>query len=261
MPDIEKIKCNKTGSIYIIKNKNNDKVYIGQTTLSVKERFNAHKKRSTLKNRNYKIYNAMRKYGVETFYVETIEENIPLNMLDEKEIYYIKKYNSFENGYNSTSGGDGRTINCQYDEHKMLEMAKSGIIAEEIAKEFNCNKATIFRTLHKLGFYYHKQPNEKEIKNLVLSNKTYKEISGITGIPIWTVERFCQKNNISKRNKYVKYRKDFNEKDVIFDYISNVKIKDICEKYNINEKTIYNIKKRNNIPNRPQVYKYKTFYR
>lgn len=65
----------RTGSIYIIKNTVNPKVYIGQTTMSVKERFAAHKKPVTRKKRSsYKLYNAMNKYSVENFYVETLKK-------------------------------------------------------------------------------------------------------------------------------------------------------------------------------------------
>jgi hypothetical protein len=54
----------RTGSIYIIKNTVNDKVYIGQTTMAVHERFMVHMKPSTAKlRRNYKLYNAVTKYG------------------------------------------------------------------------------------------------------------------------------------------------------------------------------------------------------
>lgn len=70
----------RTGSIYIIKNTVNDKVYIGQTTTTVHERFMAHMKPSTSKMRHtYKLYNAILKYGADKFYVETLLENIPIS--------------------------------------------------------------------------------------------------------------------------------------------------------------------------------------
>lgn len=60
---------NRAYSIYIIKNTINNKVYIGQTSQSVDERFREHMKPSTIKKRgNYKIYNAIEKYGKENFY-------------------------------------------------------------------------------------------------------------------------------------------------------------------------------------------------
>ena len=47
----------------------------------------------------------MRKYGIENFHIELIEEtDIP----EEKEVYWIEYYGSFKNGYNATLGGDGK---------------------------------------------------------------------------------------------------------------------------------------------------------
>ena len=48
---------------------------------------------------------AMRKYGIEHFHIELIEET---NNPEEKEQYWIKYYNSFKKGYNATLGGDGK---------------------------------------------------------------------------------------------------------------------------------------------------------
>lgn len=42
-------------------------------------------------------------YGVENFKVELLEV-VPFNKKDEAEKFYIKKYNSIENGYNLTIG-------------------------------------------------------------------------------------------------------------------------------------------------------------
>ena len=47
----------------------------------------------------------MRKYGVEHFHIELIEET---DNPEEREIYWIEKKQSFKNGYNATLGGDGR---------------------------------------------------------------------------------------------------------------------------------------------------------
>ena len=140
----------KTGLIYIIKNNVNNKVYIGQTTSSLTTRFHQHLKNSTLKSRHYKLYNAIKKYGKEHFYIELLENNVPLSHLNEKEIYYIEKYNSFNNGYNSSKGGDGRTINKHYDEKQIIKMYKAGHSESEIASMFNISYATISRTLARL---------------------------------------------------------------------------------------------------------------
>lgn len=137
------------GTIYIIKNTINDNVYIGQTTLPVNERFKAHIKRSTILTKHYKLYNAMRKYGRDKFYYEILEENIPINELDRKEIFYIEKYDSFNNGYNSTKGGDGRTINKDCDEEIIIKEYSCGKSSSEIAEMFGVSYNTILRVLER----------------------------------------------------------------------------------------------------------------
>ena len=94
--------------IYIIKNKINNKVYIGQTTRSLEWRFLHHKGQINCKNQCSALYSAFKKYGVENFWIESIEEgNFSHEELNKKEIYYIKKYNSVSpNGYNLQLGGD-----------------------------------------------------------------------------------------------------------------------------------------------------------
>ena len=47
----------------------------------------------------------MRKYGIEHFHIELIEET---DNPEEREIYWIEKYQTFKNGYNATLGGDGK---------------------------------------------------------------------------------------------------------------------------------------------------------
>lgn len=47
----------------------------------------------------------MRKYGIEHFHIEQIEET---DKPEEREIYWINFYNSYKNGYNATLGGDGK---------------------------------------------------------------------------------------------------------------------------------------------------------
>ena len=48
----------------------------------------------------------MNKYGLENFSIEVLEE-VSLDEVNEKEIYWIEKLGSFKYGYNATKGGDG----------------------------------------------------------------------------------------------------------------------------------------------------------
>ena len=51
----------------------------------------------------------MRKYGIQNFVVEEIE-NCSSEIVEEREIYWIKYFQSYSNGYNATFGGDGKQI-------------------------------------------------------------------------------------------------------------------------------------------------------
>lgn len=101
-------------TIYKITNKINGKVYIGKTTCCIEKRFREHLNDSK-KNRYNKrpLYDAINKYGEENFSIEVVETNIPDEEINEKEIFYIKQFNSYvgfksSNGYNATLGGDSR---------------------------------------------------------------------------------------------------------------------------------------------------------
>lgn len=134
------------GYIYKITNKVNNKVYIGQTKTSIAKRWNAHKTRY---NNNIRsgIYGAMHKYGIENFKIEKIIE-CPIEDLDKMEKYYIKKYNSYYNGYNLTLGGDGTQI-INLDEEKVIEKYKECGFITDTAKFFNCCELAISNILHK----------------------------------------------------------------------------------------------------------------
>lgn len=67
-----------SGTIYIIKNKENDKVYVGQTTSTLSERFRHHKSSILASDKkNMKLYSAMREIGVDKFYIKPLEEHVP----------------------------------------------------------------------------------------------------------------------------------------------------------------------------------------
>lgn len=87
--------------IYCITNLINNHQYIGITSRSLKVRFSEH-----CCHPQTLIYYAVKKYGKENFIIELIEDNVPSNIVDEKERYYIKTYNTLvPNGYNLSTGG------------------------------------------------------------------------------------------------------------------------------------------------------------
>ena len=197
----------QTGLIYIIRNTVNEKVYIGQTTLSMKLRWEAHMKPSTHKRKGtYKLYNAMNKYGKDKFYYEILEKNIPLEELDQIEINYIERFNSFFNGYNSTKGGDGRYFNNNYDVEKIVSDYKNGMSAPEIAKEYNVHSATIRRVLHTQNIKLRQDGRklEDDIKDEIIAMakvNSYEDIAAHYNVNEKTIRRFLKKHGFSKRSK------------------------------------------------------------
>ena len=87
------------------------KKYIGQTRNEENRRKDFLNINIRYSTKNSKIDNARQKYGPENFIyriiVEVFDENIKklLDKLDELEKFFIKDYNTIENGYNSDKGG------------------------------------------------------------------------------------------------------------------------------------------------------------
>ena len=249
----------RTGSIYIIRNTENDKVYIGQTTMSVHDRFMAHMKPSTCKKRaSYKLYNAINKYGRDKFYVETLENGIPVEQLNEREIALINKYDSYENGYNTTPGGDGRIFNKISDEEEILNLARSGVKAADIAEKYGVNKETIRRELRHLGFRY--RPNQKKIVELAKSGLSNKKVAEIMGCDPYTVSRALNRSDSRKHRIPIKCRESFDCEALMNDYYNQMPIQEICDKYNITKTSFYRIKAEKGFATRPQIYKHKIRY-
>jgi len=82
------------------------KSYIGKTIKSTQERLNEHIKLSD-KGSTHIFHRAIRKYGIENFITIVLEDNICQDKVNEREKYWIAYYDTYNNGYNMTEGGDG----------------------------------------------------------------------------------------------------------------------------------------------------------
>lgn len=92
--------------IYKITCKPNNKIYVGQS-IDINTRWVAHiRELNGNRHHNTKLQNAWNKYGSENFVFEIVEE-CSKEKLNDKEKYWIAFYDSFNNGYNLTIGGDG----------------------------------------------------------------------------------------------------------------------------------------------------------
>ena len=95
--------------VYKITNKVNNKIYIGLTNKSLQKRWKAHCNSAFSKNDPYVFHKAIRKYGEDSFKKEILESDLTEDDAKEKEIFYIKKFNSYYlngHGYNMTYGGE-----------------------------------------------------------------------------------------------------------------------------------------------------------
>ena len=96
----------------MFKNTINNKVYIGQS-INIDKRHKEHKHNhlnGNYCNYNSKFYRALRKYGFDNFEISVLEE-CSREELNTKEVEYIKQYDSYRNGYNSTVGGEDNPSN------------------------------------------------------------------------------------------------------------------------------------------------------
>lgn len=92
--------------IYEITNDVNNKSYVGKTEFDINKRFVEHCQEAFKeRSKNRPLYRAMRKYGVEHFHIQLIEET---DVPEEREVYWIAKKDTYHNGYNATLGGDGK---------------------------------------------------------------------------------------------------------------------------------------------------------
>lgn len=86
--------------IYKITNSCNEKVYIGQTTRTLKKRLYDHFSKAN-KGLKRKLHVAISELGKENFEIKEIAKTYDKKIADFLELEMIKKYDSIENGYNT----------------------------------------------------------------------------------------------------------------------------------------------------------------
>ena len=179
--------------IYKITNKIDGKCYIGQTIKNAEERWREHQAHAfgTHPNDvNKTLYKAIRKYGLENFTFEVLQDNIETyEQLDKAEIYWIDFYNSFIKGYNETFGGQ------QY--HKILPN-------KEIIED-----------------YYKTRSARKTALNFGIDHSTVDDILNQNNIPRFTFRQSTgQRIKISKEN----FEKEFDSVKDCAEWFVNNKI-------------------------------------
>lgn len=208
------------GIIYCYTCKSTHKRYIGQTINEYNRRhdFLTKERYCTLitAKRLSKFDTARKKYGLEDFIYEVIKEfyfedkKSLIDLLNEQETFYIKQYDTFRNGYNSTTGGMNRKLSKE-TKNKISNSLK-GHKMSDLTKE-------------KLTFKGHKHTDENKY---LLSKIQKKRLRNKENHPMFGKhhsEESKLKNSISRQGKCTK-EENGNSKSVICYSKSNVFIKE-----------------------------------
>ncbi len=92
--------------VYLITNSNSGKRYVGKTTKLLDVRWRGHV--ATSLSSDVPLARAIKKHGTDAFTREVLEACDSLDMLNEREIFWIQKLDTYHGrGYNATPGGDG----------------------------------------------------------------------------------------------------------------------------------------------------------
>ena len=174
-------------TIYLLTNSINQKIYVGQTWLSLHGRMG--KNGSNYQNSTY-LYNAIQKYGSNKFYYEVLAQCSDQKSADYLEDYYINLYNSrnSEIGYNLKEGGSAGK-HSEGTKQKISDTLKTQAAAwtpEEKAKraepisgywegkergpQTEEHKALVVKTLEPGGFVGHHHTEEAK-SNISQKNK------------------------------------------------------------------------------------------
>lgn len=181
--------------IYMATNNTNNKSYIGKTIFELSHRKWEHIN-DAKKTANTTIYfhKAINKYGKNSFKWHVLWKGICDDVwLNELEKYYIYFYDTFNNGYNMTEGGDGAASGknnsfCKLSPKRRMEIILKG---NEKRRKFRHSEETLNKMSETRSKMYKGRNNPM--------SKIYKLISPFdeTFVVQDGLERFCSNMGIS----------------------------------------------------------------
>lgn len=158
------------GWIYIITNDCNNKKYIGQT-ISKERRHERHLAdlRSN-RHHSHKLQRAYNKYGEEHFHFEYLKFEVDNTFqLCEMEKEYIKKFNTYYDGYNETLGGEGHSTKFDLPTSVLIfQIGKRYAgIKHLLSRYYNCDRTTITAIFNRENLE-NEEFQEEELQKLIL---------------------------------------------------------------------------------------------
>ena len=204
--------------IYKITNTINGKCYIGQS-VNIERRLEFHKKLLSYGNHpNNHMQNSVNKYNIDNFTFEIIEE-CDKSKLSDRERYWISHYNSMNEGYNMTSGGENIPGWQQTDEVrlKISEALKinNPMKRKEVSKKANSDRIWLETSREKISKANSNPSPERRARISTLISKRNKDRIWINnGID----NKFIEKSDIEKYPNWTIGRLNSNEgrKGLIF---------------------------------------------
>ena len=192
--------------IYQITNDINGKIYIGKTEFSIEKRFKEHCQ-DAFRDRNEKrpLYAAMRKYGIEHFHIELIEET---DNPEEREVFWIENKRSFKNGYNATIGGDGKKY-IDYD--LVISTYKEVKNAVHVAEMFGIHPDSVYNILKAnniSSLYSSENSPNKELQGKICgmfstNDELLKSFSTIKDAARYIIQENISKDNIKGISSHI----------------------------------------------------------
>ena len=115
----------------------------------------------------------MNKYGIEHFHISMLEE-CSTKESSNKEIYWIGKLDTYENGYNATFGGDGSVL---YNYKELSEAyLKLGTLVK-VSKQYQCATKTVSNACKEYGITVQPGGKQKNGKSICCLNKNMDIVS------------------------------------------------------------------------------------
>jgi len=177
--------------VYRIKNNINGKSYIGITSRDIEARIKEHISRAMLGVRHSRLYDAIRKYGFESFNVTEVASTNTEDSVRKMETEYINKYDSYNNGYNCNLGGCGHLHISEELRKKISDSQKGKIISIEARRKQSELRKGDKSFAKRLGDHTKKGENNPKSKYFLIETPSGDKII-IKGL-----RQFCRDNNLT----------------------------------------------------------------
>lgn len=205
----------------------NQKSYIGLSA-NIQQRMITHNKTHD----DLPVHKAIEKYGLKEEYIEILEQFDVENreLLQEREKYWINKFNTYHYGYNLTEGGDGAPcgtanssakLNQETLDELIKELIDNKIYIKDLSKKYGISARAI-SDINQGKSYFNKDLSYPLRPDTRFTSEKMKKITGI--------EKGSSMFNQEQLNQIIEDLKN-----------SKLTIKEISKKFNCCENTITKI--------------------